>query len=147
MVVKFLLDEGAILPKLNHETDAGIDFFSSEEDVIMAGSISIIKTGVKWSVEEIQKGRKAYMQMKDTSGNAVKVGIKVMAGTIDQDYRGEIGIVLLNTTKQPIKIEKGKKIAQGVVYDIPIVTIVEANSLDDTVRGKKGFGSSGTAVG
>jgi len=146
MKVKFKLEEGAILPKLNNPTDAGIDFFSSEEDIIMPNSITIIKTGVRWEVDEIPEGRKVYMQLKDTSGNAVKVGIKIMAGTIDQDFRGEIGVVVLNTTKQPIKIEKGKKIAQGVIYDIPLHSIEVVSDLSLTDRGEKGFGSSGTAV-
>jgi len=146
MKVKFKLEEGAILPKLNNPTDAGIDFFSSEEDIIMPNSITIIKTGVRWEVDEIPEGRKVYMQLKDTSGNAVKVGIKIMAGTIDQDFRGEIGVVVLNTTKQPIKIEKGKKIAQGVIYDIPLYSIEVVSDLSLTDRGEKGFGSSGTAV-
>jgi len=106
---------------------------------------ALVPTNIAWEVLEIKEGYKAYLKVEDTSGNAWKHGIKSMAGVIDQDYRGDIGVVLNNTTMKGISIKKGDKIAQLIAYEIPLVTIEEITETSDTQRGEQGFGeSSGT---
>lgn len=149
----------AILPKYNHDTDAGIDFFAAEAVSIKKGERVLVNTGVAWKVEEkleplvrffkwiINERHKFVLKIEDTSGNAYKRGLKTMAGVIDQDYRGDIKILLYNTSKETVEISPGDKIAQGIVHKLPWCTIVETNTLDKTVRGKHGFGSSSGLVG
>lgn len=151
--------EGATLPKYNHDTDAGIDFFAAENVSLKKGERILVNTGVAWKIEEkmeplerffrwaINEKNKYLLKIEDTSGNAFKRGLKTMGGVIDQDYRGDIKILLYNTSKETVEISIGDKIAQGIVHKLPWCTIEETNSLDDTVRGSHGFGSSSGLVG
>jgi len=151
MVINFkLLTPTARVPLLNHETDAGIDFFSDEEFVIGRRNTHLFSTGVAWEPyfdarEDgfgMQNFFKIYMQIQGRSGLASKNGIGVMGGVIDPAYRGEIKIILINTTGIEYKVSKGDKIAQGIVHFIPHYTIKIAKDLGETSRGEKGFGSS-----
>ena len=139
MTIKFqkILDE-AIIPHYAHPGDAGMDIFSAEEAIIKAGERKNIKTGVKMELPDGFVGL-----VWDKSGLALKNGIKTMAGVIDADYRGEIGIVLVNLSENDYKIEKGQKIAQMLIQKVERAEIEEARELSETKRGEGSFGSTG----
>ena len=86
------------------------------------------------------------LQIRPRSGLAYKKGLTVVnsPGTIDADYRGEIGIVLINTTSSLINVQLGERVAQGVLNKIEQALWEEVDELDSTVRGEGGFGSTGT---
>ncbi len=132
------LNEEAILPKRNHDDDAALDIYSNEEKTIPKGSRKTISTGIAMA---FPKGYVCFI--KDRSGLAAKHGITTMAGVIDAGYRGEIKVVLLNTSKEDYKIMKGDRIAQAVLLPIPEIEVKEAQELPESQRKDKGFGSSG----
>ena len=101
---------------------------------------TLVKTGL---FIEIPSGYEA--QVRPRSGLALKDGISVLnsPGTIDADYRGEIGVILINLSKEDFKINHGERIAQLVFSAYSKVNFVEVKSLDESVRGIGGFGSSG----
>jgi len=147
--------EDAILPKYNHDTDAGMDVFANHDEEIPGIIRSffsfgknptrrIVRTGISLQGSDLKPNKKFYLRVCDTSGNAFKIGVHVMAGTIDMDYRGIIGVVIFNTNLWTVKIKKNDKIAQMIAYEIPSVDIVETKKEVETERGDKGFGSSGT---
>ena len=132
------LDNDAIIPRYAHQGDAGLDLFSNEECTIKAGERRLVKTGISTSFPE------GYVALIwDRSGNAAKKGIKTMAGVIDAGYRGEWGIVMLNTSDENFEIKKGDKIAQALIQPIINADVKEVESLEDSSRGEGGFGSTG----
>lgn len=135
------LNTEARLPEKAHQTDAGFDLFSIEEKEIPAGEASLIKTGIS-----IQLPPNTEAQVRPRSGLALKHSITVLnsPGTIDEDYRGEIGVILINHGKDTFVVEKGMKIAQMVIQPVLSVDIEEAKGeLSETNRGTGGFGSTG----
>ena len=131
------LNENAKLPERKHEEDAGLDLYSCEEVEILPNEIKTINTGI---AIEIPKGY--FGLIKDRSGLATK-GLHVLAGVIDSNYRGEVKVVLINLSKEKIKIEKNSRIAQLIIIPYLKVNIQEVEELSQTERGEKGFGSSG----
>jgi dUTP pyrophosphatase len=131
------LSEKAVLPTRAHADDAGLDIYSLELVVLGAGLGTVAKTGVAVAIEP------GYVGMVADRSSLAKKGVKTAGGIIDSGYRGEIGIVLWNISKEEIRLEAGERIAQLLL--IPIVTPapVEADSLDATARGEGGFGSTG----
>ena len=105
------------------------------------GETAIIPTGLALS---IQKGFE--VQIRPRSGLAAKQKISVLntPGTIDADYRGEIKVILINLGQQSFKVEKGLRIAQMVVCPVMQAQLKEVDDLNETERGKGGFGSTGT---
>ena len=151
MVINFKLLTGtAKIPFYNNSTDAGIDFFSDQDHKLHPGEHYAYSTGVAWEpyFDQRETGAglnnfyKFYMQIQGRSGLALRDGIAVLGGVIDQDYRGEIKIILLNTGNDTVDIFKGMKIAQGIVILTPNVVIKATEFISDTNRGSKGFGSS-----
>ena len=141
MMVKFRRsDPAAILPSYAHPGDAGMDVRSVEELVIAPGERKLVHTGL---VMMLPAGYEA--QVRPRSGLALKNGITVLntPGTIDEGYRGEVGVILANFGAEPFKVEKGAKIAQIVVAPCTRAEIVETDEVDDTDRGAGGFGSTG----
>jgi len=142
-VVKFkkLVDE-AIIPDYAHEGDAGMDLYAIKDEVIEPFSWKLIPTGL---AVILPKGTE--LQIRSKSGIAYKNGVFVLnsPGTIDENYRGEIGVLLYNlNAKENFVIKKGQKIAQGVVANVEYVkTIVVEEISNNTSRGVGGFGSSG----
>jgi dUTP pyrophosphatase len=135
------LNVEAKLPEKAHQTDAGFDLFSIEEKEIPAGEAKLIKTGIS-----IQLPPQTEAQVRPRSGLALKHSITVLntPGTIDEDYRGEIGVILINHGKETFVVEKGMKIAQMVIQPVLSVDIEEAEGeLSETNRGAGGFGSTG----
>ena len=141
MKVKFRrIDPSAELPTYAHPGDAGMDIRSIEELTIAPGARALVHTGL---VMMLPSGYEA--QVRPRSGLALKNGVTVLntPGTIDEGYRGEVGVILVNFGSEPFKVEKGAKIAQMVIAPCTRAEIVETDEVDDTVRGTGGFGSSG----
>jgi dUTP pyrophosphatase len=133
------LDENAIAPKKGSILAAGYELYSSEVGTIKPKERRLIKTSI---VLEIPEGY--YGRIAPRSGLAFKHGIDVMAGVIDSDYRGEIGVILYNTDcSNDFIFGVGDKIAQIIFEKYYDFDIVEAKELNDTQRGDGGFGSTG----
>ena len=134
------LKEDAILPKYANVGDAGADLFSIEETVIKARGRALIKTGIALELQEFTEA-----QIRSRSGLALKQGIFVLnsPGTIDEGYRGEIGVILYNSTDEDFIVNKHMKIAQMVIKPVYQAKFLEVEELTDSVRGDNGFGSTG----
>lgn len=132
--------EDAILPCYANPGDAGLDLYSVEDVNIDPSETKLIKTGIRIELPENTEA-----QVRPRSGLALKHSITVLntPGTIDEGYRGEVGVILINHGKNVFKVEKGMKIAQMIVKPVWSVKVEEVLELSDTVRGQGGFGSSG----
>lgn len=117
---------------------AGIDLYAPEGHRLVPGQRKLISTGIEIAVPHGFYGRVA-----PRSGLAFKHGIDVLAGVIDSDYRGDLGVILLNTGTQNFIIQKGDRIAQLIIEAILTPEIIHVETLDDTQRGEGGFGSTG----
>jgi dUTP pyrophosphatase len=135
-----LLSEKAKIPQSAYEGDTGLDLFSTSEAFIQPGESALISTGIS-----IQLPPETEAQIRPRSGLALKHQVTVLntPGTIDQGYRGEIGVILINHGKLPFKVEVGMKIAQMVIKPILSVQVNKVEELDETDRGVGGFGSTG----
>ncbi len=131
------LHPDAQIPKVGTEHAAGFDLYSIEDYELKPGETKAIGTGIAM---EIPEGKCCCIW--DRSGYGAK-GIHRFAGLIDSDYRGEFKIVLHNTTKEPFKINKGDRIAQGLIQDYYQSKFELADNLLETKRGTGGFGSTG----
>ena len=125
-------------PRYGRPGDAGLDIHALTDVTIPAGEHAIVQTGIALAVPSGTVGL-----VWDRSGMAAKHGIKTMAGVLDHTYRGELRIVLLNTSTVPYEVKKGDRIAQLLVQPIITATVTEVEQLDETHRGEDGFGSSG----
>ncbi len=133
-----LLHQDAKIPAYGRAGDAGLDLFCIEDYELQPGERHSFKLGIAM---ELPDGYVAHIW--DRSGLASKFGIHSMAGVVDSTYRGEIAIVLLNTTKESYQIKKGDKIAQMVIQKFEPTEFEEAEELSDTARGERGWLSSG----
>lgn len=131
---------GENIPKYATRGDAGADLVSSEKHVLFAGQRALVKTGIKIAIPEGYVGL-----VHPRSGLALKHGITVLnaPGTIDAGYRGEVGVILLNTSSQTFFIEPGDRIAQLVIQKVEYAEFVSVETLESTDRGDGGFGSTG----
>jgi dUTP pyrophosphatase len=134
------ISEEAVLPSYAHSGDAGMDLYSIEEKVIHAGETALIRTGIQIELPEFTEA-----QIRPRSGLALKHAVTVLnsPGTIDEGYRGEICIILINHGKESFKVEKHMRIAQMVIARFVHAKITEASELSSSERAEKGFGSSG----
>lgn len=138
-LLKFkLLSPNAKLPQYAHPDDAGFDLYSTETVTLKAGQRHTFQLGL---VSEIPVGW--FVSIRDKSGLASKHGLHTMGGVIDSGYRGEWAVVLINHGGQEYTVEKGDKIAQGILQQAPQAEIVEVSELSETTRGDGGFGSTG----
>lgn len=130
----------AVLPAYAHPGDAGMDLCSVESTVIPPGGRALVHTGLKMA---LPLGFEA--QVRPRSGLALKRGVTVLntPGTIDEGYRGEIGVILANFGNEDFKVETGDRIAQMVIAPVTRAEVVEKDELDATDRGEGGFGSTG----
>jgi len=136
------LDERAVIPTKGSPKAAGYDLSSIESYTLQPLERKLFKTGLSMSIPSGMYGRIA-----PRSGLAFKNGIEVMAGVIDEDYRGEVGVLLINLDKEPITlplIKEGKEIpiAQIIFEFYNNVKIDTVNTLTETNRGEGGFGST-----
>jgi dUTP pyrophosphatase len=130
------------LPSYESEGSSGMDIRANVKDpvVIGPGEIKFIQTGLAVSVPP---GFEA--QIRPRSGLALKHGIGMVnsPGTIDSDYRGEIGIILINWGREPFVVREGDRIAQMIIARVYQADLIEAEDLDATSRGQGGFGHTG----
>lgn len=135
---------GADLPLPQYMTTgaAGMDLYAAVEQVetINPGQIKLIPTGLCIALPE---GYEA--QIRPRSGLALKHGITMVntPGTIDADYRGEIGLIMINLGQAPFSIKRGDRVAQMVINKIAQAEFIEVECLEDTARSAGGFGSTG----
>lgn len=136
------LKEGTNPPEYGSEGASGFDIRANIEDdiTIPAGGTALVPTGLYMAVPAGFE-----MQVRSRSGLAAKNGVFVLntPGTVDSDYRGEVKVILRNTSKLPFRVHTGDRIAQGVICPVvhAVWNIVE--SLESSERGEGGFGSTG----
>jgi dUTP pyrophosphatase len=128
----------AIVPKYVHSDDAGMDLFCVEQFSLKPSERKSVPTGIAMEIPEGHVGL-----VWDKSGISHKQGVKTTGGVIDAGYRGEICIGLVNLSSESVTFEKGHKIAQILIQKVEHPKIIEATELSDSVRGEKGFGSTG----
>ena len=135
-----ILDPETILPHFAYPGDVAVDLRSRVEATLQPHEILGVPTGI---AIELPVGYEA--QVRPRSGLALKHGISLVntPGTIDTEYRGEIVCIMINLGKEPFAINKGDRIAQMAVREVPVVDLVEVSDLSETTRGSAGFGSSG----
>lgn len=137
------LSPTAKTPTYGSESAAGMDLYANlgfgEEVTLYPGQRRLFPTGLSVAV-----GDGYYMRIAPRSGLAHKNGIDVLAGVVDSDYRGEVGVILLNTGNAEVTIRHGDRIAQGIIEACYRVKIEEVSTLPDTERGEGGFGSTGS---
>lgn len=138
--VRVVVMNGGVLPKRATAGSAGYDLCASE-DMVLPSQVPVA-VGVGLRVE-LPAGYE--LQIRARSGLALRQGITVLngPGTIDADFRGEVKVILFNTQLVPQRVEKGDRIAQGLVAPVWNVDWIEAGSVADTERGEGGFGSTG----
>ena len=131
------------LPRYETEGAAGMDLRAAVEIPVTLnpGEIKLIPTGLSVS---IPPGYEA--QVRPRSGLALKFGIGLVnsPGTIDSDYRGEIGVIMVNWGSEPFTVRRGDRIAQMIISKVYQAEILQVDLLDETDRGPGGFGHSGT---
>ena len=135
--------QGLPLPRFQSEDAAGLDLVAAlrdGEDVVLSpGERALIPTGL---AIELPSGYEA--QIRPRSGLALKDGITVLnsPGTVDADYRGEIGVILINFGQKSFAVKRGARVAQLVVSRVERIVLKESDRLTSSVRGSKGFGST-----
>ena len=142
MVLKLVNKSNNDLPRYETELSAGMDVRSFIESPIILKPLErkLVNTGLYAQLEEGYE-----IQVRPRCGLALKKGITVLnsPGTIDADYRGEIGVILINLSNDDFTINSGDRIAQLVVSKHEQPNLEQTDSLDSTSRGEKGFGSTG----
>ena len=142
MIVKVVNKSNNPLPNYESLLSAGMDIRAHLENPIILKPHErvLVKT-----VLHIQLNKNYEAQVRPRSGLALKKGITVLnsPGTIDADYRGEIGVILINLSKENFNIESGDRIAQLVISKHETIQWILSESLEDSNRGEKGFGSTG----
>jgi dUTP pyrophosphatase len=134
-----LLETNAKVPVRANDCAAGYDLYSSCNALIYPQERMLIKTGISIEIPEGYYGRIA-----PRSGWALKNGIDTLAGVIDSDYRGEVGVILYNTDKEtPFHIKIGDRIAQIIFEKYYNFDIEVSDEISETTRGDGGFGSTG----
>jgi dUTP pyrophosphatase len=139
LIQKLPGNEDIPLPQYMTEQAAGMDIFAAvaEEEIILPGQRKKIATGIAIALPE---GYEA--QIRPRSGLALNNGVTLLnsPGTIDADYRGEIGLIVINHGENPFVVKRGMRLAQMIVQKIYHAVWVEASKLEDTKRGNGGFG-------
>ncbi len=140
--IKCVPENGAKLPCYQTAGAAGADIcaFLAADEVLKAGERKIIPTGLRFAIPQGYE-----IQVRPRSGLAAKNGITVLntPGTIDSDYRGELKVILINTSSEDFVIHDGDRIAQIVVAPVTVGVFQTVDVLDETERGSGGFGSTG----
>jgi dUTP pyrophosphatase len=131
---------GLPLPTYATEGAAGMDVVAAEDLTLAPGARYAVATGFAIAIPHGFE-----VQVRPRSGLALKHGITCLntPGTIDSDYRGEVKVILANLGSEPFEIKRGDRIAQLVAAPVQRATFAEVDSLDETVRGGGGFGSTG----
>ncbi|MFP6296346.1 dUTP diphosphatase [Helicobacter pylori] len=132
----------ALIPKYQTEGSSGFDLHAVEEVMIKPHSVGLVKIGICLSLEAGYE-----LQVRTRSGLALNHQVVVLnsPGTVDNDYRGEIKVILANLSDKDFKVQVGDRIAQGVVQKTYKAEFIECERLDETSRGSGGFGSTGVS--
>ena len=136
--------EGLPLPRYETADAAGLDLTAAVPDgeplTLLPGARALVPTGLVLVLPRGYEG-----QVRPRSGLALKQGLTVAnaPGTIDADYRGELGVILINLGQEPVVITRGMRIAQLVIAPVVQVALREVEAVDETARGSGGFGSTG----
>ncbi len=132
----------ALIPKYQTEGSSGFDLHAVEEVMIKSHSVGLVKIGICLSLEMGYE-----LQVRTRSGLALNHQVVVLnsPGTVDNDYRGEIKVILANLSDKDFKVQVGDRIAQGVVQKTYKAEFIECEQLDETPRGSGGFGSTGVS--
>ena len=140
--VKVVIEEGVTLPKYETTGSAGMDMRANIAEPITLGSLErvLVSTGIKMAIPEGYE-----VQVRPRSGLALKHGISMAnaIGTIDSDYRGEIGVILINLSKESYTIQPQERIGQIVLNKVEQIEFEVVTSLESTERGEGGFGHTG----
>ena len=143
MQVKIVNRSANPLPGYSTPYSAGMDLRASLEEPVVLRPLErkLVPTGL---YIELPEGYEA--QIRPRSGLALKHGISIVntPGTIDADYRGEIGIILINLSGEDFTVEPGERICQMVINQVEQITWTQVEALEDSERGKGGFGHTGT---
>ncbi|MEW9595785.1 dUTP diphosphatase [Bacillus toyonensis] len=132
------------LPKYAKPSDSGFDLVAAEDTIIWPGETKVVPTGLAF---EIPPGYE--LQVRPRSGMTRNTKLRVVIGTVDSGYRGEVGVLVDNIEIPKVAnmkahvIERGTRIAQGVIAPVETAHFVEVNELSDSERGIGGFGSTG----
>lgn len=132
------LRDDATLPTRGSAEAAGLDLYAVGDHELRVNERKVIPTGIA-----IATPRGTYVRIAPRSGLALKHGIDVLAGVVDSDYRGQIGVVLINLGNESFKVNAGDRVAQAIVEVIRMPEVVEVEDLDSTERGEAGYGSTG----
>ena len=142
IVVKVIKDEGVTLPKYETSGSAGMDVRANIKEPIVLGSLdrALIPLGLRLEIPEGYE-----VQVRPRSGLALKHGIGMVnsIGTIDSDYRGEIGAIIVNLSKEPYTIQPQERIGQLVLNKVEQIEWEVVEKLSESERGSGGFGSTG----
>lgn len=140
--IRMSLKPGATLPTYATDGAAGMDLCAYEEVFLLPLERKLVPTGLKMQIPVGYEG-----QVRPRSGLALRHGVGIVnaPGTIDCDYRGEVGVILVNLGSEPVRLAKGERIAQIVFCPVTKAHIVEVDedALNSTERGEGGFGSTG----
>lgn len=140
--IKITLKEGVQEPFYASEQAAGMDVRANIKESILIRPMErkLIPTGIKMAIPEGYE-----VQVRPRSGLAYKNGLTVLnaPGTIDADYRGDIGVILINLGNENYIVEPNERIAQLVLNEVPQMKLIKVDTLDETERGAGGFGHTG----
>jgi len=126
------------LPSYGSDGAAGLDLSTPEQVTILPGNWRVIQTGFAWRIWPGHAGH-----IRPRSGLAARLGLDVLAGLIDSDFRGEIKVLLINHGSHAVTLNAGDRIAQMVIQEYARMIPVEVEELTGTERGSGGFGSTG----
>ena len=131
------LDPAAILPTRAHADDAGLDLYALEDAVVEPGAGLLLRTGVAVAVPV------GHVGLVCDRSSLARRGLKTAGGVIDAGYRGELGVLVWNLSREAQHVKKGERCAQMLVIPIATPAPVDSADLGDTARGAHGFGSTG----
>ncbi|PKL31394.1 dUTP diphosphatase [Candidatus Saccharibacteria bacterium HGW-Saccharibacteria-1] len=136
------LKENAIIPSYQTEQAAGMDLHACIDEPIVLGSLERVMIPTGFAIE-LPAGFEA--QIRARSGMSIKYGITMVngIGTVDADYRGEVGVLAINLSKEPFTIEPGMRVAQMVIAKYECIDWSQVGAISETDRGTGGYGSTG----
>ena len=132
------LSEAAVKPTRQSLGSAGYDLYAAADVMIEGRGYRLIPTDIAVVIPEGHYGR-----ISSRSGLALRYGLEVGAGVIDEDYRGSLGVILHNHSNTDYQVRRGDRIAQLIIEPYKVVEVVEVEDLGTTERGTGGFGSTG----
>ncbi|MED4399804.1 dUTP diphosphatase [Metabacillus fastidiosus] len=135
------LSEHAVIPKYAKQGDSGFDLVAVEDVLIKPGETRKVPLGLAFEIPEGYE-----LQIRPRSGITSKTKLRVQFGTVDAGYRGEIAAIVDNIGNDLAKVQKGDRIAQGVIAPVIKATFEETDELSESERGDKGFGFTGVTI-